>query len=99
MKNSGSNFEDLSTSRQSTALLHLPDGDLSVVFASSAEDVPILSGAERSHLVAVALKLLQDLVPFCIQDVNLPFGSAAANTANPHLVFNFDHAVTSGAVL
>lgn len=81
------------------ALLHLPDGHLSVVFASSAEDVPVFRRAERRHLVVVAVELLQDLVALCVQDVDLAFGGTAANTADPYLVFNFDHAGTSGAVL
>lgn len=86
-------------SRQWSTLLHLPDSDFSILFASSAEDVAILSGAERHHLVVVAVELLQDLVMFGAQDVNLPFGRTAADTADPHLVFNFDHAVTAAAVL
>lgn len=66
-------------------LLHLPDCDLSVKFATAAEDVPILGGAERRHLVVVAVKLLQHLVALCVQDVNLAFGRAAAHAAHPHL--------------
>lgn len=55
------------------------------MFPSSAEDVAVLSRAERHHLVVVAVQLLQDLVAFCVQDVNLPFGRAASDTADPHL--------------
>lgn len=70
------------------SLFHLPDGDFPVVFPGPAEDVPILGGAERRHLVAVAVQLLQDLVALCVQDVNLPFGGTAAHAADPHLQKN-----------
>lgn len=66
-------------------LLHLPDGDFSIVFASSTEDVPILSRAECLNLVVVAMKLLQDLAGLCVHDVNLSLGRAAAHSTNPHL--------------
>lgn len=70
------------------SLFHLPDGDFPVVFSGPAEDVPILGGAERRHLVAVAVQLLQDLVALCVQDVNLPFGGTAADATDPHLERN-----------
>lgn len=55
------------------------------MFAGAAENVAVLGGAQRRHLVVVAVKLLQDLVALSVQDVNLPFGRAAAHTPNPHL--------------
>lgn len=70
---------------ESPSLLHLPDCDLAVVFPRPAEDVAVLGRAERRHLVAVAVQLLQDLVALGVQDVDLPFGGAAANTSDPHL--------------
>lgn len=66
-------------------LLHLPDGDLSVLFASSTENVPVLSRAERRDPVAVTLELLQDLVALGVYDVNLPFSGTEAQTPDPHL--------------
>lgn len=75
----------LSIFRLSSPLLYFPDGDFSVLFSSSTEDIPVLSRAERRHFVVVAVQLFQDLVVFCVQDVNLPFGRTAANTANPYL--------------
>lgn len=55
-------------------LFYLPDGHFSIMFPCSAQDVAILSRAQSRHFVAVAVQLLQDLVAFCVQDVNLPFG-------------------------
>lgn len=55
------------------------------MLARSAEDVPVLRGAERRHLVAVAVQLLQDLVAFRVQDVNLAFGGRAADAPDPYL--------------
>ncbi|TNN45362.1 hypothetical protein EYF80_044438 [Liparis tanakae] len=83
-------FTSLSNFRTSPfpALLHLPDGDLSVVFAGSAEDVAVFRGGERRHLVVVAVQLLQDLVALCVQDVDLAFGGTAADTADPYLERN-----------
>lgn len=69
------------------------------MFSSSTEDVAVLSWAQPCHFVGMAVKLLQDLVPLCVQDVNLPFGWTATHAANPHLVFNFYYAVASSAVL
>lgn len=55
------------------------------MFSSSTEDVAVLSWAQPCHFVGMAVKLLQDLVPLCVQDVNLPFGWTATHAANPHL--------------
>lgn len=66
----------LSPASESPAVLlfHLPDGHFPVVLPGPAQDVAVLGGAERRHLVAVAVQLLQDLVALRVQDVHLPFG-------------------------
>lgn len=55
------------------------------MFPCSAQDIAILCRAQSRHLVAVAVQLLQDLVAFCVQDVNLPFGWTRANATDPYL--------------
>lgn len=56
------------------------------MFGGSAEDVAVLSWAERRHLVDVAVELLQNLVALRVQDVNLPLGRTTAHTPDPYLV-------------
>lgn len=69
----------------SQPLLHLPDRNLAVVFPRPAEDVAVLGRAERRHLVAVAVQLLQDLVALGVQDVDLSFRGAASDATDPNL--------------